>query len=94
MAIIVAVVVSASTFILVQRITDVDENTKAISEACEIRNEALRVINAKFNQLNVLFDASLATPRDPSQPPVSAEILRLYAEFKKPIPLTDCKESP
>lgn len=92
--IVVAVIIGVGTFVAVQRLTEVDENTKAIFEGCAIRNEALTVINQKFNQLNVLFDASLATPRPPNQPPPSEEILRLYAEFKKPIPLKPCEESP
>lgn len=93
-AIIVAAIIGTGTFIAVDRITEVDRNTRDISEGCAIRNEALTVINQKFNQLNVLFDASLAMPRDPTRPPPTDEILRLYAEFKKPIPLKSCKESP
>jgi hypothetical protein len=50
-------------------------------------NARLRQINAKFGQLNSLFDRAIAQP---DAKPLSPEIARAYAEFKKPIPLKDC----
>lgn len=87
-AIIVAVIIGGGTFIGVQRLTEVDENTRAIAESCAVRNEALTVINEKFAELNVLIavsvrDADLADP-------MTRDFLAAFENLRKPIPLKPC----
>lgn len=92
MAILVAAAVGGSAYLGATQIARVPDNVKAIDRSCEQRNEQIKLMNKKFNQLNVLFDASLAEPRTPGERPPSEEILRLYREFKTPIPLVSCKD--
>lgn len=91
MAILVAVGVGGAAFLGATLLTEVPDNARAIDKNCESRNEQIRLLNEKFDQLNVLFDAALAEPRAPGEPPPSEEILRLYKDFKRPIPPVSCK---
>lgn len=92
LAVLVAIVVGVSTFIVATRLATVEDTTNTIKQGCILRNEQINIVNAKFSQLVVLLDASLKN-RPPGQPPPDEEILRLFAEFRDPIEPLDCDEA-
>lgn len=59
---------------------------------CLSSNEARAATNAKFAQLNGLFDQSIEeNKRKRPNEPISPEIQKAYDEFKKPVALADCE---
>lgn len=90
-AVIVVSVIGFGAYFGTTRFVKVDANTETLVRICEQRNEQLLKVNEKFKQLVDLFNVSLAH-RNPGEPPPSAEILRLYEEFRKPIEYIDCNQ--
>lgn len=87
-AVVVFLIIGGGTFMAFQRLTDVDANTKAIAESCQIRNDALLAINQKFMELNVLIEASVSTA-DTTNPKYQ-NFLAAFETLRKPIPLKPC----
>lgn len=84
--VIVAFMIGLGTFFATSRFVKVDNNTEAIIKQCEFRNDQLKLLNLKFGQLVLLFDASFE-----SQPPTE-KVLALYNEFKEPLELQNCSK--
>jgi type II secretory pathway pseudopilin PulG len=84
-------VLAVAVFVSASLLTRVPKNAQDLRERCVSSNLAIQQFNTKFSQLVDLFDQSLANP-DPNRPPPSPEVLALYAEFKKPVPLIKCED--
>lgn len=89
----VVLVFVVGAFVGATLLAEVPRNESALHAACVEGNKRLESINVKFAQLVALFDAIGEDP-EPDDDPPSPEVLALYAEFRKPIPLRDCSEVP
>lgn len=84
----VVLFIGGATYFATSRLSD---NTRAVGKTCAARNEQIAAVNAKFEQLNFIFEAAQRNPGPGSQPP-SAELLRLFEAFQKPIPPVSCRD--
>jgi cytochrome c-type biogenesis protein CcmH/NrfG len=91
-ALVAVLVVGAASYAAASSYRSVGANQKAIIANCESGNATLRAVNDKFKQFNKLIALNSAeNPPGPDDPQPSAEVLALYAEFQKPIPLVNCQ---
>ncbi len=81
-ACIIVAFLSTGIYLGVKTLTN---NSDAIHDRCLSNNANLIKINTKFKTLTNLFDAAGGASNQ------SPEIKKLYAEFKKPISLAECK---
>jgi hypothetical protein len=84
LAVLALFLLAGSVFVGTRAIT---ANSANLHAACVTGNERLAQINAKFGQLNALFDKAITRP---GAQPLDPEIAKLYATFHEPIPLRKC----
>lgn len=91
-AVAVAALVGGGTFFVAMELAKVNENSQSIDGSCEARNQALALINEKFEQLNVLIVARLQDRPDGTPNP--PDVLAAFEKLRTPIPLKECPPPP